>query len=82
MSLANALQEIKEGAKQRVPQETLELMATATNELRESGIMEQARNIGDKLPPFELVDSSGLLVSSKDLLQKGPLVMTFYRGDW
>lgn len=82
MSLSNALQQIKEGAKQRIPQETLELMATATNELRESGIMKQAHNIGDKLPDFELEDSNGLLVSPKDLLQKGPLVITFYRGDW
>jgi len=29
-----------------------------------------------------LPDETGSLVSSRDLLEKGPLVVSFYRGIW
>ena len=34
------------------------------------------------LPPFLLPDENGRLVSSAELLRKGPLVVTFNRGNW
>lgn len=37
---------------------------------------------GAPLPPFQLPDEKGRLVSSADLLAKGPLVVTFNRGNW
>jgi peroxiredoxin Q/BCP len=37
--------------------------------------------VGDKLPDFELVSSSGLLVRSKELLGKGRVVIYFYPHD-
>jgi len=37
---------------------------------------------GDKLPPFLLPDENGRLVSSTELLAKGPLIITFNRGNW
>jgi peroxiredoxin len=41
-----------------------------------------ALNVGAKAPEFELKDSNGQLVKSKDLLKQGNLVLTFYRGSW
>jgi peroxiredoxin len=41
-----------------------------------------ALKAGDIAPPFTLADPSGVLISSADLLRKGPLVVTFYRGMW
>lgn len=41
-----------------------------------------ALNVGAKAPAFELKDSTGKLVSSKDLLKQGSMVLTFYRGAW
>ena len=38
--------------------------------------------VGQQVPAFELPDAEGNLVSSADLLAKGPLVVTFYRGSW
>lgn len=38
--------------------------------------------VGQRVPAFELPDAEGNLVSSADLLAKGPLVVTFYRGSW
>lgn len=41
-----------------------------------------ALKVGEKAPNFELPNAEGKLVSLKSLLEKGPLVITFYRGDW
>ncbi|UTW12144.1 peroxiredoxin-like family protein [Marinobacterium rhizophilum] len=38
--------------------------------------------LNQKAPGFELPDPEGKLVSLVDLLAKGPLVVTFYRGSW
>ncbi len=82
MSLAEKLNEIREGAKQRIPEELRLIMARGINELRESGILDSVLKKGDSLPPFRLPNQTGDLVSSRDLLRRGPLVMTFYRGVW
>jgi len=37
---------------------------------------------GDSLPAFLLPDENGRLVSSGDLLERGPLVISFNRGHW
>lgn len=81
-TLAEKLHEIREGAKQRTPEEVRAIMGKATNELRESGIMDRALKDGDNLPSFELPNRAGEMVSSADLLQRGNLILTFYRGVW
>jgi peroxiredoxin len=57
-------------------------MHRATEELRTSGIMDGVIKIGDRLPAFALPNAYGQQVTSADLLAKGPLVLTFYRGSW
>ena len=81
-TLTEKLNEIREGAKQRIPEEVRTIMGKATNELRESGIMDRALKDGDNLPSFELPNWDGEIVSSADLLQRGNLILTFYRGVW
>ena len=62
--------------------ERLELMERATNELIASGQAQRARKAGDIAPEFSLKDSDGRQVASRDLLARGPLVVSFYRGVW
>ena len=62
--------------------ERLALMERATRELIESGQAQRARKAGDTAPGFTLKDPEGKPVSSRDLLGKGPLVISFYRGVW
>ena len=59
-----------------------ELMHRATDELLASGAAERALKAGDRAPEFTLKDADGHEISSRDLLGKGPLVVTFYRGVW
>ena len=82
MSLADKLNAIKEGAKERVPEELRVQMGRATAELRESGILESAFKEGDTLPSFEMSNTKADLISSESLLERGNLVLTFYRGVW
>jgi peroxiredoxin len=38
--------------------------------------------VGARIPSFTLPDPAGKFVSSGELLERGPLVISFYRGDW
>jgi peroxiredoxin len=37
---------------------------------------------GEPMPPFAMPDETGHLVTLDDLLEDGPLAMTFHRGHW
>lgn len=41
-----------------------------------------ALKLGDKAPSFTLPNQQGTLVSLDNLLAKGPVIVTFYRGSW
>ena len=47
-----------------------------------SAAVEQALKVGDRAPEFVLPDSRDQLISSLDLLARGPLVVVFFRGEW
>jgi peroxiredoxin len=59
-----------------------EPMRRATEELIASGAAERTLKAGDRAPHFRLNDVDGPAVSSRELLTKGPLVVTFYLGVW
>ncbi len=65
-----------------VPHAVIETMHRATAELIASGAATRALKAGEKAPVFALKNPDGVLVSSADLLTKGPLVVSFYRGVW
>lgn len=66
----------------RAPPAVLAIMHRVTDELIASGQAQRALKAGDRAPDFDLPDSEGKTVSSRDLLAKGPIVLTFYRGFW
>ena len=82
MTLEKKLSELREHSKEKFPAETKEKFARATSALRESGILDRALNVGDKMPLFSLKNTTGETINSNDLLKNGNLVVTFYRGVW
>lgn len=64
------------------PPEIHPVMERATAELIASGQAGRALKAGDRAPDFSLNDPDGRPVSSADLLARGPLVLSFYRGVW
>lgn len=82
MSLQEALNTFKTDFETKVPPEALALMHKTTEDLRASGIVEDALKIGDSAPQFSLKETDGAVKSLDDLLKDGPLVLSFYRGKW
>ncbi len=50
--------------------------------VRSSGVLTHALEIGNPAPEFTLPDAFGDEVSLTSLLAKGPVVLSFYRGEW
>lgn len=65
-----------------VPRSVIGTMHRATAELVASGAASHAKKAGDIAPDFSLKDPEGNVVNSPDLLRRGPLVLSFYRGVW
>jgi hypothetical protein len=82
MSLAEKLAEISAAGAKRMPEEVRATMGKATQELRESGILDRTVKVGDTLPAFSLQNANGEMVNSADLLSKGAVVLTVFRGHW
>ena len=82
MSLKSKLDEIREGAAARIPPDALRTMQGATDTLRASGILGGVIRVGSPLPPFALENQNGDLVRSENLLERGAVVLTVFRGHW
>ena len=50
--------------------------------LVDEGAASDALKVGDRIPDFMLANAEGGFVRSADLLAKGPVVLSFYRGRW
>lgn len=82
MSLKTQIDAFEVQKKANVPADILNLMDVTTEKLIAEQLSKHALNVGDKFPAFELPDSKGKQISSTELLAKGPLVLSFYRGGW
>ncbi|CAN1496996.1 Bcp Peroxiredoxin [Rhabdaerophilaceae bacterium] len=47
-----------------------------------NGVGSAALREGDMIPEFALPNAEGRLVRSIELLQNGPVILSFYRGEW
>lgn len=82
MTLQESLDRLKEKIEASLPSEYVKIMHNATKELEDSGIGYKILKVGDKAPEFELKNQKGEVISSKLLIEKKPLIITFYRGVW
>ncbi len=82
MSLSKQLAERLDKARQHIPPGKLVVMDKAAEDLAASGIAETCLNVGDTAPEFALPNAKGEIVSLGQLLQRGPVVLSFYRGVW
>lgn len=82
MSLEDQLAKLREASGKRIPEDKRAIMRQANEDLRATGILDRAIKPGDSLPPFELEDASGAMISSQNLLEKGAVVLTVFRGHW
>lgn len=65
-----------------LPGEDVRVLDDTLEELRMLQLAEQGLQAGEPFPDFALPDSEGRTVTSGELLDRGPLVVAFYRGAW
>jgi AhpC/TSA family protein len=82
MTLNEQLQAMKEKSKERIPAEARAIMERATNDLRKSGAVDRVVKVGQRAPDFTLSNAAGKSVHLADLLARGPVVLSFFRGRW
>lgn len=82
MTLTESLQRLKEEVLSRLSADDVAVIETATEELVRSGIADRVRKVGDQAPDFVLPNANGKPVQLSGLLARGPVVITFYRGEW
>ena len=82
MNLQDKLNAMKKESAAKMPPEVVADLRGEVQKLVESGVADKAIKTGEVLPEFVLPDEKDNLVSSKDLLAKGPLAISFYRGVW
>jgi len=81
-SYKDGINELRSQLNEMLPSDAL---ATFDNDAKQLGNTHTSilkLNIGDKAPDFSLVNAVGETVRLNDFLQKGKVVLTFYRGTW
>jgi peroxiredoxin len=81
LSLQHKLRSLAETVRRERP----EIAAAADRlvaRLRHYGAGETAPNIGESMPLFVLPDESAQKISLEELLDRGPVAVTFHRGHW
>jgi peroxiredoxin len=76
-ALADQLHEITDS----IPTEIAGRIKTGVDEVTTSGVA-PGLAVGDTAPGFTLPSAAGNQVVLADLLAEGPVVVTFYRGEW
>jgi len=81
VSLREQLRTFAETARRDQPEFSAAVDRLVTR-LRQYGAGESAPQIGEPMPPFLLPDETGQMVSLDELLNRGPVAVTFHRGHW
>jgi hypothetical protein len=82
MALQEKLDAMREMSKTRIPPEAQAIMQRSIADLRASGIMSRIAPVGQAAPAFTLPNAIGGSVSLAELVARGPVVLSFYRGRW
>ena len=82
IDMMSELQKIRGLRDQYVPATQTSVMDRAIDNVIASGIRDSCLKTGDRIPDFSLLDSSERWVNVQALLNKGPIVLSFFRGSW
>ena len=81
-SLSEQLAEKAAESSTRVPTEVREAFKAGIQMVRDSGIEESAKQVGDDAADGELIGWDGKTFQLSELWEEGPIVLMWYRGGW
>lgn len=82
MSLNSRLSAMSRDFAAKADPKALAIMLNFRQQLEDSGLHQEALGPGEKMTDFVLHDSLNNEFSSRAALQKGPLLICWYRGIW
>lgn len=81
-SLAQQIDELNHTLSSQLPIEVLQAFRKSIEELKTSNLEKSSLKVGDKMPEFSLPNTFGQMISSREILKKEKMILTFYRGNW
>lgn len=81
-SLNAELKALSDKFAKKAPAEMRAAFAQGIEDVRRTGLVETAKNVGDMAPAGELTTTTGETVAAQSLWADGPVVVSFYRGGW
>ncbi|NIJ45015.1 peroxiredoxin [Wenyingzhuangia heitensis] len=81
-ALQPQLDAVKENFEAKADESVIKSYNNGVETVANSGILENAKNVGDKAPNFSLTNALGTSVTLDEYLKKGKVVLTWYRGGW
>lgn len=82
LSLKEKLDRARARFRETAPPDVVSVMDAATRKLVDSELASKILGEGKAFPQFELPNVDGTLIRSSDLLARGKLVLSIYRGVW
>lgn len=80
--LAKQIEKFNNELVTQVPQEVLQAFEKSIEDLKTKNIEEESIKLGETMPEFSLPNAKNEIVYSKEILQKGKMIIAFYRGSW
>jgi peroxiredoxin len=80
--LADRLQQATREWRSRLTPELADTLEALVKHLEVSEITAASLTAHDRIPDFELPNTEGQIVSSRELLARGALVLSYFRGEW
>jgi len=81
MSLQAQLDEIAAASKSKLPADAQAVMQRENDALVAAGVRDQAPSVGDEVPALAAEGADGP-VTLAGALEDGPVVLTWFRGNW
>ena len=82
MSLKAQLNACRHAFEASTPPGIVAALEGSVAELAQTGLVRQAVKAGDRAPLFRLRSNTGDFVSLSEALDRGPVVVSFFRGGW
>lgn len=81
-SLKSELDARRNAFNARAPEDVKKIYEDGVSAVADSGILDSAKQVGDEAPNFALGNATGTVVKLSDYLEKGSVILTWYRGGW
>ena len=82
MKLKEQIDEMQKQLLANIPEEVIKTITVANKKIIGSRLEKGALKAGQEMPVFQLNNHLNRPVPSYELLGKGPLIISFYRGSW